>query len=759
MGNRRFTQVATSDDEDDAPPSNTKEELQNRRKRKKLKLSEVEEEEQEQEQERGRKKRAREKEKPASSGEDDDEAAPEDAKSIGDIVRVSGKGRGRRRHYESFEYDGNRYDLLGFAFGPKLEPITWGQPPHFPFPHLEYHSVEESFLSVVDSPCDLPFPLTPLPMLPSLPDMARTRRPAIPALTEPGLIVVIASFCALWLGPCPTWLDWLHELLLSSGTLWMHSEDSVLLVPEESNQKPYVAIIKDITQGTDRSMMVTGQWFYRPEEAEKKGGGNWQSRDSRELFYSFHRDEVPAESVMHKCVVHFIPRNKQIPNRKQHPGFIVQKVYDTEQRRLFKLTDKDYEDNKQHEIDVLVQKTLSRVGDLPDIETEDAFPDQEDSLKNKRILRRKNMSPLDVSRDDEATTKSGQPLKAETPGSVTSTASEYYNILSNFKALTGETQRDKWLDKLLQGIQFICSHMDSWQSDDKEKGGSHGMNQTYDGSQEKIASDDKTFVWPDAAVPAITALEKASHDALSSDFQKYNQKMRQLLFNLKVRSEEIPPSGQNKSKTSPVLHKLLPWFDHLYIRELSLVNRHQAFTHLKEITPPMAQGVVKKLGSGDEGLTAEELASKEPEKSEHMQLLVWLSKQMTDARCKRCTEKKVGVIDIIQSGLRARYQVKCIVLTSGECIACGNTWYASRDEALTLTIDGPSSAKTVGTAPLATAKFEDVEKKLLSPGNPRSRPMMFFKKTTEAYMPVLDTQKSFNKPRTENNTAAIKAVD
>lgn len=44
----------------------------------------------------------------------------------------------------------------------------------------------------------------------------------------------------------------------------------------------------------------------------------------------------------------------------------------------------------------------------------------------------------------------------------------------------------------------------------------------------------KSFLWPDAAVPAVTALEKASHDSLSSDFQKYNQKLRQLVFNLKV---------------------------------------------------------------------------------------------------------------------------------------------------------------------------------------------------------------------------------
>lgn len=45
----------------------------------------------------------------------------------------------------------------------------------------------------------------------------------------------------------------------------------------------------------------------------------------------------------------------------------------------------------------------------------------------------------------------------------------------------------------------------------------------------------KSFQWPDAAVAAVTALEKASHDAFSPDM-KYNQKLRQLMFNLKVKS-------------------------------------------------------------------------------------------------------------------------------------------------------------------------------------------------------------------------------
>ena len=38
----------------------------------------------------------------------------EDAKPLGDPVRVSGKGRGRRKHYQSFEFDGNQYTLVCF---------------------------------------------------------------------------------------------------------------------------------------------------------------------------------------------------------------------------------------------------------------------------------------------------------------------------------------------------------------------------------------------------------------------------------------------------------------------------------------------------------------------------------------------------------------------------------------------------------------------------------------------------------------------
>ncbi|TVU16982.1 hypothetical protein EJB05_32987, partial [Eragrostis curvula] len=132
-------------------------------------------------------------------------------------------------------------------------------------------------------------------------------------------------------------------------------EDTVLLAPEDLPQKPHVAIIKDITE-TEESLNVTVQRFYRPEEAERKDGGSWPKQDTREIFYSFHMVDVPAESVMHKCVVHFIPLPKQIPRPKQLPGFVVQKVYDAVEKKLCNLCQQGHEDKLQ-EIDSRLEMT------------------------------------------------------------------------------------------------------------------------------------------------------------------------------------------------------------------------------------------------------------------------------------------------------------------------------------------------------------------------------------------------------------------
>lgn len=413
-------------------------------------------------------------------------------------------------------------------------------------------------------------------------------------------------------------------------------EDSVLLTPEEPGQKPYVAIIKDITQDKDDSMMVLGQWFYRPEEAERKGSGKWEGKDTRELFYSFHRDEVPAESVMHKCQAHFIPLSKQIPDRSVHPGFIIQKVYDTVEKKLWKLTDKDYEDGKQHEIDLLVQKTVKLLGEIPDlVETEDIVVDAEDHIKDRRGLKRKDIPPIDVSRD---TNIRHEHPPADTPGN-----SEMYRILANFKVLTGESIRDRWLEKLLEAMKWVSSSNENVQGGDNVK---------VDAAEVK---DEGKICWPDAAVIAVVSLEKAAHDTL--DAQKFNQKMRQMAFNLKSNSRLARRLINGELEASVVLN--------------------------------MSPNELK------DGLTLEESTPKEPEEAPRM--------QMTDARCQRCQEKKMGLTDIIQAGSRGdRYQL--------ECIACGFIWFAFRDDISTLTIDEPSVVGNVGAAPLATSKFEDAKK-------------------------------------------------
>lgn len=88
-----------------------------------------------------------------------------------------------------------------------------------------------------------------------------------------------------------------------------------------------------------------------------------------------------------------------------------------------------------------------------------------------------------------------------------------------------------------------------------------------------------------------------------------------------------------------------------------------------------------------------------------------------------------------------------------ECFACGHVWYASRDEVSTLTVDGPSRAASVGAAPLATSKFENVEKLL----SPRDSANDVLKKSSEAYIPVLETQRSFKSKNEDNSEPAKKA--
>ncbi|KAJ6835168.1 uncharacterized protein M6B38_124355 [Iris pallida] len=292
---------------------------------------------------------------------------------------------------------------------------------------------------------------------------------------------------------------------------------TVLLTPDVIG-KPYVAIIKEITEDTDGKLWVRGQWFYRPEDVYVEGDNCWKSRDSRDLFYSFHCDEVPAESVMHECVIHFVPLHKKLPIRAQHPGFIVQKLYDYGQKKVLDLVGGDYDKQKRNDIDLFFEKTRERLGELPDLLTEDSSAQKDDCLKSKKNLGR--TSKPQVSGVDP-TTRFDQLEKAYSPGSSVTDVSKYHAILSKFRVLTGDPHRDKWLEKLLHGSQLVCSSKEVLPTKDS-------------GSYSAISDVNFKIHWPDEAIPIIATLERVTYEAMGVDFQKYNQKMRKLDFNLKA---------------------------------------------------------------------------------------------------------------------------------------------------------------------------------------------------------------------------------
>ncbi|TVT97598.1 hypothetical protein EJB05_57137, partial [Eragrostis curvula] len=433
-------------------------------------------------------------------------------------------------------------------------------------------------------------------------------------------------------------------------------EDSVMISPAEASERPYVAILKDITE-TEGSLSVTGQWFYRPHEVDTGGGKFCVAHDTRELYYSFHIDDVPAESVKHKCVVHFIPQNKQIPHRKKHPGFIVQKVYGAVEKKLWDFTDKEHEEDRQQEIDLLLKKTLDRLGELPDVEPEIMPGDRTDQLTDKLSMNNTDVIPTDARNLGNSTNQFSDKLSPHNkdvnltdvtrkppvgkPENIVARAEilesakpRNYAILARYKALTGEEHRDKWLDKLLECIPLTWSkaarvpHADPGTA---AKSSSHCP-------PAKIGSHDneKLYILDDV-IPMIVSIERSAHEALGTDFKKYNQKMRHLSINIK-----------NSSK---------------------LCRRLMG----KELDPPdlltMSPDELK------DGLTTAEKTT-EPEQSRQL--------QMTDARCQRCQEKKVGICDIMHAGNNDRYQVSGVHFLRQYMVL-------GYDDIVSLTVDGPST--------------------------------------------------------------------
>lgn len=182
-------------------------------------------------------------------------------------------------------------------------------------------------------------------------------------------------------------------------------------------------------------MKLQVQWFYRPEEVDKKYVRTWKSNDSRELLYSFHRDEVIAESVTNSCRVYFMPEGKQIPNRGEYPDFIVKQFYDCVKKKLRKLSNNNFNEQQKQEVDLLVAKTISLLGDL--------LVDIEKKKRTLELRQRKQSAPKRFIREAEGRITKGKNI-----------LNSLESIFEKFDALSGNSELD---DQIKVSYQFLLN--------------------------------------------------------------------------------------------------------------------------------------------------------------------------------------------------------------------------------------------------------------------------------------------------------------
>ncbi|XP_043687176.1 uncharacterized protein LOC122638332 [Telopea speciosissima] len=122
--------------------------------------------------------------------------------------------------------------------------------------------------------------------------------------------------------------------------------------PQES--PPFIGIIRWLTSGKEDNLKLGVNWLYRPAEV-KLGKGILLEAAPNEVFYSFHKDEIPAASLLHPCKVAFLRKGVELPSGIS--SFVCRRVYDIADKCLWWLTDQDYINERQEEVDQLLDKT------------------------------------------------------------------------------------------------------------------------------------------------------------------------------------------------------------------------------------------------------------------------------------------------------------------------------------------------------------------------------------------------------------------
>ncbi|KAL9252017.1 ASI1-immunoprecipitated protein 3-like protein [Drosera capensis] len=155
--------------------------------------------------------------------------------------------------------------------------------------------------------------------------------------------VVFGSTCGLSPIPQPRRLD-VRKITVGDCALFKPPQDS----------PPFIGIIRSLASDKDNNLKLEVNWLYRPGEV-KLGKDVAVEAAPNEVFYSFHRDEISAASLLHLCKVAFLPKGVVLPAGVS--SFVCRRVYDITNKRFWWLTDRDYTNDRQDEVNQLLNKT------------------------------------------------------------------------------------------------------------------------------------------------------------------------------------------------------------------------------------------------------------------------------------------------------------------------------------------------------------------------------------------------------------------